>query len=143
MKRYRFRLETVLRVRRIEEDQAAAELAIANRAMQLAELELDRRLEHYQSIESHVGTVSQERFLALRSQREHAANGVVAAGAARISAEAEVERKRELWAAAAMRVRALERLDERRREEHDIEVQRAEIVTLDEVFAARLVGGRR
>ena len=143
MKRYKFRLEAVLRVRRIEEEQAAAELAAANRALHLAEAELDRRLAHYQEIDGERGALPHDRFIAQRSQREHAANGVVAAGAARISAEAEVERTRELWAAAAMRVRALERLDERRREEHDTEVLRDEIITLDEVFAARLVGGRQ
>lgn len=143
MKRYKFRLEAVLRVRRIEEEQAAAALAIANRALHAAEAELDRRLAHYQSIDGEHGPLSHDRFVALRSQREHAANGVVAAGAARISAEAEADRMRELWAAAAMRVRALERLDERRRGEHDAEVLRDEIITLDEVFAARLVGGRR
>jgi flagellar protein FliJ len=143
MKRYQFRLDAVLRVRRIEEERAAVELATANRALLLAEQELDRRLEHYRGIDRVPGPLPHDRFIAQRSRREQAAAAVVSAGAARISAEAEAERKRELWAAAAMRVRALERLDERRRAEHEAEVVREEIITLDEVFAARLVGGRR
>jgi flagellar FliJ protein len=143
MKKYRFRLDAVLRVRRIEEDRAAADLAAANRAVREAEAELDRRLEHYRAIEVAQVPIGSATFLAERDHRSHAATGVVAAGAAKISAEAEAERMRGIWSAAAMRVRALERLDERRREEHEIDVRREEVVTLDEAFAARLVGARR
>jgi len=142
VKRYQFRLDAVLRVRRIEEDRAAADLAVANRALAEAEAELDRRLAHYQALTTSEGVVPNEAFVAERAMRDFAAMAVVSAGAARISAEAEVERTRERWSAAAMRVRALERLDERRREEHELEVRRDEVVTLDEAFAARLVGGR-
>jgi len=141
MKRYRFRLEAVLRVRRIEEESAAADLAAASKALQLAEAEIDRRLDHYRAIATPDGPVPHEQFLAQRARCDHAAAAVVLAGAARSSAEAEVHRARDRWAAATMRVRALERLDERRRGEHDAEVRRDEIVTLDEVFAARLVRG--
>jgi flagellar FliJ protein len=143
MKKYRFRLDAVLRVRRIEEGRAAADLAAANRAVHEAEAELDRRLEHYSALESAGDAISSTSFLADRAHRSHAADGVVLAGAAKIAAELEAEKMRDIWSAAAMRVRALERLDERRREEHDLDVRRDEVVTLDEAFAARLVGARR
>jgi flagellar FliJ protein len=143
VKKYRFRLDAVVRVRRIEEDRAAADLAAANRAVHEAEAELDRRLEHYRAIEGAGTAISSESFLAERTRRSHAADGVVLAGAAKIAAEDEAERLREVWSAAAMRVRALERLDERRRDEHELDVRREEVVTLDEAFAARLVGARR
>jgi flagellar export protein FliJ len=142
VKRYRFRLEAVLRVRRVEADRAAAQLAVANRAVHEAEAEVDRRLVHYQAIAAAAGPVATEAFVAERSRRELAAKAVVAAGAALAAAQADADASRALWSAAAMRVRALERLDERRQAEHDVDVRRDEVVTLDEAFAARLVGGR-
>jgi flagellar biosynthesis chaperone FliJ len=144
VKKYRFRLEAVLRVRRIEEERAMGELLLANRAMAEAEAELDRRLDHYRTVTGAQGMVSQEAYLVARSRQDAAAAGVVAAGAARLAAEAEAERKRAIWAGCATRVRALERLDERRRDEHAGEVLREEIIVLDEVASAtRMIGAQR
>jgi flagellar FliJ protein len=144
VKKYRFRLEAVLRVRRIEEERAMGELLAANRALAAAEAELDRRLDHYRTVTGAEGMVSQEAYLVARARQDAAAAAVVAAGAARLAAEAEAERMRAIWAACATRVRALERLDERRRDEHAGEVLREEIIVLDEVASAtRLIGARR
>lgn len=141
MKKYRFRLDAVLRVRRIEEERARGDLLAANRALHEAEVELERRLDHYRTVSMPQGPLSHDRYLAARNRQDQAAAGVVAAGTARLAAEAERDRLREVWAAAAGRVRALERLDERRRDEHAAAVLREEIVVLDEVAAAtRLIG---
>jgi flagellar FliJ protein len=142
VKKYRFNLDAVLRVRRIEEERAAAALAAGNRAMAESEAELERRLDHYRGIPLPTAALEHARYLAARQQLAHAADGVVIAGTARLAAEAEVDRLRALWAAAAARVKALERLDERRREEHAGEVRREEVLVLDEVAAAIRVGSR-
>jgi flagellar export protein FliJ len=144
MKKYRFRLDTVLRVRRIEEERALADLLDANRALVEAEAELDRRLEHYRHVELPTGPLAHQRYVAARNQQDLAAGAVVAAGTARLAAEHERNRLHGIWADAAAKVKALERLDERRREEHAAEVLRQETIVLDEVAAAtRLIGADR
>ena len=139
MKKYRFRLEAVLRVRRIEEERARGELLLANRALAEADAELERRLDHYREVAQPSGSLAHAEYVKVRSLQDAAAAGVVAAGAARLMAEAEAQRKRDLWAAAATKVRALERLDEHRRTEHAAGVLHEEILVLDEVAASRLV----
>lgn len=141
MKKYRFQLDAVLRVRRIEEERARGDLLAANRALAGAEAELERRLDHYRTVSLPGGALSHDRYLAARNRQDQAAAGVVAAGTARLAAEAERDRLRDIWSAAASRVRALERLDERRRDEHAAEVLREEVVVLDEIASAtRLIG---
>lgn len=142
MKKYRFRLEVVLRVRRIEEERAMGELLLANRALADADAELERRLDHYREVAQPTGSLPHAEYLKVRSLQDVAAAGVVAAGAARLMAEAEADRKRDLWAAAATKVRALERLDERRRDEHAAEVLHQETIVLDEVATSRLAVAR-
>ncbi|MCU1487301.1 MAG: hypothetical protein JWN67_4047 [Actinomycetia bacterium] len=144
MKKYQFRLDAVLRVRRIEEERARADLLGANRALAAAEAELDRRLEHYRTVTLPGGALGHDTYLAARSHQDLAAAAVVAAGTARLAAEAERERLHAVWAATASRVKALERLDDRRRDEHAADVRREEIIVLDEVAAAtRLIGADR
>lgn len=143
MKKYAFRLEAVLRVRRIEEERAMAALLAANRALTEAEAELERRLAHYRQVGAPQGVLAHDQYLKVRSRQDAAAAGVVAAGATRVMAEAEVARARDLWASAATKVKALERLDDRRRQEHAAAGLREEIVVLDEVAAARLAGAAR
>jgi flagellar export protein FliJ len=144
MKKYTFRLEAVLRVRRIEEERALADLLAANRALAEAEAELDRRLDHYRTVTLPTGALTHDRYVAARSQQDLAAGAVVAAGTARLAAEHERNRLHATWAAAAARVKALERLDERRREEHAVEVLREETIVLDEIATAtRLIGVER
>lgn len=117
-----------------------AALLAANRALAAADAELERRLAHYRAVNAPEGPLHQEAYLKARSQQDAAAAGVVAAGTSRLMAEAEVAQRRGLWAAAATKVKALERLDERQREEHATAVRREEILILDEVAAARPAG---
>ena len=51
MKRFKFRLETVLRVRRVHEEQARGELMRANQALALADARVAERSERYESLE--------------------------------------------------------------------------------------------
>lgn len=137
MKRYRFRLDTVLRVRQVEEDRARGELALANRALADADALLEDRIDHYGAVPHPDAPLPMAAFLASRDRQEWAARAVVTAGTARLVADAQVAVRRDEWSAAATRVAALERLDERRREEHRLESQRQEGLEVDDIVVAR------
>ena len=137
MKRYKFRLEQVLRVRRVQEEQARAELQAANREVARAEDLLDTRFDRYRNLAAPAGALPTSGFLAVRDRAELVAAGVVAAGALRQAARAEAAERRAAWSAAATRVTGLERLDDRRRAEHTVEVIREEDREADEVVVTR------
>jgi flagellar FliJ protein len=137
MKRYSFRLEPVLRVRRIEEDQAVLQLANAQRGLVEAEATLQRRLDRYGDVPVPAGPVPVDQLLRMRARQDGVAAAVVAAGTNRLRAEATVDVRRQEWSAAATRVAALERLDERRRAEHEQEALRQELITVDDMVVAR------
>jgi flagellar export protein FliJ len=141
MKRYAFRLDTVLRVRKVEEDRAIAALADATRALQAAEQTLRARLDRYGDVPAPTGALPVADLLKLRARQDGVAAAVVYAGAQRLRAEATVDVQRDEWSAAAMRVAALERLDERRRGEHAAEAERQEAIEVDDMVVAR--AGRR
>jgi flagellar FliJ protein len=137
MKRYSFRLDPVLRVRRIEEDKAVLELAQASRRLAAAEAELERRLDRYTEVPAPTGPVPVEQLLRMRARQDGVAASVVYAGADQLRAAATVDVRRGEWSEAAMRVAALERLDERRRAEHAQEANRQELVEVDDMVVAR------
>ncbi|HEX5265402.1 MAG TPA: flagellar FliJ family protein [Acidimicrobiales bacterium] len=135
MKRYRFRLETVLRVRRLEEDAARAGLLAANQAVAQACAVRDRALAHYRGLPAELGPSSTADLRRNRQRAELAAAVLRARQGALDEAAREVVRAREQWMEAASRVKVLERLDQRRREEHRLEAERAETRFLDDVGA--------
>jgi flagellar biosynthesis chaperone FliJ len=137
VKRYKFRLDTVLRVRKIEEDRAIAALAEANRSLVAAEQQLEAGLDRYRGTPDVSGPVPAAAFLSVRGRQDLVAASVVAAGTGKLRAEAHVDIRRGEWSAAATRVAALERLDERRRDEHAVEAQRQELVEVDDMVVAR------
>ena len=91
MKKYKFRLDNVLRVRRTEEDLAKAELARANARVADAVALVDLRLSHYAALPVPAGAGSTANFMANRFRQESAARAVVAAKAARVSAMQDAE----------------------------------------------------
>jgi flagellar export protein FliJ len=137
VKRYQFRLEPVLRVRRIEEDLAVAALAASQREAAAAEARLANRLESYRSRSRPLGIQTLATFAADRALAETAAASVVAAGAVRRSALEHVDEKRHAWSQAAARVSALERLDDRKRDEHAHEAQREADLEVDDLVTSR------
>ena len=140
MSRYRFRLETVLRVRRAEEFDAKATLLRANTRLRAALEARQRAQQRYRDVvesQSVSGSVEQ-----LRRDRWHAEV------AARALSEAQREAMRMAgeaalaqvdWAQAARRVAVLERLDLRRRAEHADRERRAEVGVVDDLVTARYV----
>ena len=137
MKRYRFRLDPVLRVRRNEEDLARAAV-LAAQAVVAAELEqLSRRDAAYAQAHKPSGPVPAADFLYVQAHRKALAAAVLDQRKRVQQAEHGAEGARQAWTAAAARVGALERLDERSRAEHDVRTLREEELTVDDLVVAR------
>ena len=142
MQRYRFRLEGVARVRRLQEDLAKGALAAANQDVVRADDLLIAEKARYLDLLSvtdvpGAGTDGLDAFLARRCTQEAAARTVIAAHARRAVAIVEADERRREWAAAAQRVQALDRLDQRRRAEHEVDASRAEIIEVDDIVVSR------
>lgn len=137
MKRYRFRLDPVLRVRRLQEDLAASSLRAANHAVsEAAELVTVRRTHYAQLPPVKPGHLSDH--LASRRRLEQAAAAIDRAVNARGAAEACADEALASWQEATMRVSALEHLDDARRTEHAREVAREEEREVDQVVMGRV-----
>jgi flagellar FliJ protein len=140
---YRFRLETVLRVRRIQEERARAELLAARTAEQAAGAERGRRgalLDAARAAGLPDG--SRLEWTSARDHHDRLAGAVEAARAAEVAAADLTARSLAHWEAAAADLQGLERLDERHRAEWRVEQERAEQQRLDESVAARRRGRR-
>lgn len=137
MKRYRFRLDPVLRVRRIEQDTAQALLADAHRQLADADAALLAAVDRYQSAPPSAGAQPAATWMARRTNVSLTAATVMAVGSQRERAESDVDEQRSALHAARRRVVALERLDERRHVEHDVEARREEDVEVDELVTGR------
>lgn len=137
MKKYSFRAEKVLRVRRIQEDAARAEVAGAQRAESETIAMLGASLDRYTAL----ATVSQAQtaaaFLGWQDRVSHRRDAVVQATYHRQTAAATTAEALESWRAAHSKVEGLERLDERRRDDYDIEVRHDEDAQVDEVVTGR------
>ena len=137
MKKYSFRLETVLRVRRIQEEQARFALLAANRAALEAAAEVTRRREHLDEQTTRTVPSEYHAFIGAHEQ------GARLAGAVRTAAQVELEalevqvEKREHWGERAQRVASLERLDERSRDAYAIEFNRDEMKLVDDLVTSR------
>lgn len=141
MRRYQFRLEAVLRLRRAEEGQARDALAAANAELRGALVARDAVAGRYAALPRPLGAMTAESL-----RREHADASLAAASLAAaqqiVSAAAARAAATQLaWSAAAQRVAVLERLDERRRAEHADEWRRHEATELDDLVTSRYVSG--
>lgn len=137
MKRYKFRLESVLRVRRIQEDQARAEFIRANAQVAEAEKVVDLRKQSYERRVTNLNTMVSTDFLVARAFQQASAASVRAAEDAVVIAMEQAEDRRIMWAEEAKKVNALERLDERRRAEHRLEMDREEAAEIDDIVVSR------
>ncbi|MDQ1394812.1 MAG: hypothetical protein QOG64_71, partial [Acidimicrobiaceae bacterium] len=80
-------------------------------------------------------------FIGARFRQETAAAAVVAARAARVAALSDAESYRQVWSAKATQVSVLERLDDRRRTEHQAEAARQEEIEVDDIVVGRFGRG--
>jgi flagellar FliJ protein len=143
MKKFRFRLDQVLHVRRVQEDRARFQLLSANRDAHLASALVDERLAAYAERRLPTGTQSFEDFERAVFRLDAAAGAIGVARARHREALVVVDERRAEWTDARRRVAALERLEERRRAEHAVEVQRAEDQLVDDLVVARHARGAR
>jgi flagellar biosynthesis chaperone FliJ len=139
--RFRFRLANVLRVRRIQEDRARAELMVANRAAHDAAVRVESRMHDYATRPRPAGEQSMDDFERTLFLLDVAAGAVTVARIAHRDALVVVDERRDEWMVARRKVHALERLEERRRAEYEIEVRRAEDRLVDDLVVARHARG--
>lgn len=137
MKRYAFRAEKVLRVRRIQEDAARAVVAGAQRAEAEAVSVLGASLDRYAGLATPSQAQTAAAFLGWQDRVGHRRDAVVQAAQNRRIAADTTASALESWRDAHGRVEGLERLDERRRDEYEVEVRRFEDATVDEIVTAR------
>ena len=141
MKKYKFRLAQVQRVRQIEEDRARAAVLTAQAEVRRVEVERDRRMREYAANSMTVGLATRAAHLAERTMLELRADRIVRTEEDLVHASERAAERLAEWAAAAQRVQALERLDERRREEYAIELQREEDRVIDDLVTGRFGRG--
>jgi flagellar export protein FliJ len=137
MKRFRFRLDQVLHVRRVQEDQARFKLLSANRDAHLAATRVEARLADYAQRALPRGPQSYEAFERSVFLLDSGAAAVGSARATHRESLEVVEARRIDWTDARRKVAALERLEERRRAEHAVEFQRSEDQLVDDLVVAR------
>ena len=137
MRRYRFRLEPVLRVRRNEQDVARGGVQAATIRLQAERDALAAREQSYADALALQGSARTADFLFEQAHR--AALGAAVLDQRRRLAQAGrvLDEARDCLAAAATRVGALERLDERQRAEHAVSALREEDLIIDDLVVAR------
>lgn len=140
MRRYRFRLDPVLRVRRDQQDlaQAAVLLAQADARHEAVRLtERDQAYARANTLASAQGPRSAADFLYEQQHRQALATAVLDQRGRVEQAEGVVVQARVALTAAATKVGALERLDERQRAEHAVRALREEELIIDDLVVSR------
>jgi flagellar export protein FliJ len=137
MRRYRFRLESVLRVRRLQADAALGEFARATNEVVRLDGLLGTRTQEYGPAGVSIAEGATSDYLATVATRARRGEAVVLAHRDSIAGHQRREHQRAAWQAAERRVSALERLDERQREEHWADTLRGEEREIDDVVVSR------
>jgi flagellar export protein FliJ len=113
----------------------------AHHATRAAADVLNTRIADYTSASRPSGAQTYGDFNRTQSHLDHAAGAITAARGVYDHAVDVVDTRQNEWAAARQRVAALERLEARRRDEHAIEVRRAEDRLVDDLVVARHARG--
>ena len=132
MNRYRFRLETVRRVRRAQEDLAIGAWRIAQGELRSADGAVDSALDHYRRHAVASGAMTATAFLAGHERSSRAAEMVISSQAARTIASVAVDERRADWSVATQRVAGLDKLDQHKRNEHSQAAARGDAVIDDD-----------
>lgn len=143
MKRFTFRLQTVLDLRARTEQKAQVALGLAQRAVAEAE-ERIRRLGEQQAATLRLPPDARfEARIAARTWAEALTQQIAEATHHREALRAEAERRRAELVKAAGERRAVEKLREKALREYQDEMQRQEQNLLDEVGSSRFESARR
>ena len=137
MKRNRFRLATVLRVRSVQEDVELGRLSHARADARRASEHADRSFDRYAVRSQRSSATTTNGFLADRAQMDRLADSVVVARADVVAANEVVHERRLDWSHAAQRVSALDRLRDRHDEAFAAAALLEEVTDADERTTAR------
>ena len=132
MTRYRFRLETVRRVRRVQEDLAIGAWRLAQGELRAADVALEAATDRYRSRSLPIGVMRANDLIAQHEEMSRAADFVVSSQVRRAAASSKVDDRRADWSVAAQRVAGLDKLDERARTDHTLAAHRSEAVIDDD-----------
>ena len=138
MRGYRFRLQPVLRVRQLQEEQHRVELAMARRAEDEAHAATMKRRSRFAAARQ--AALEDTTPLAHTRRNDHQRrmlDALIASQAAEAHASDLRRRSQEDWEAAVVALRTMERLDERARAEYRLEMERLEQIDLDELATSR------
>lgn len=141
MKSYRFRLESVLRVRQLQERAAAQRLAVAVRTLHDAEAELVRAERSLEGLAAPTGRLSVGAVEWAHGQSDRMAEATRHRADEMQAAEEAARQARELWGGARQRTATLERLDDRHLALWRSEFDRSEAAVLDDLATRRTAGG--
>jgi flagellar export protein FliJ len=137
LKKFKFRLASVQKVRQLEEERARIRLMEANAEARETAARVEARLHAYDTSPRPGGPMSYEAFEHDRFKLEALATAVESARIAHREALDVVDLRRVEWLEAKQRVSALEKLEARRRDEHAIDLRRAEDRLIDDLVVAR------
>ena len=143
MRRYRFRLAPVLRVRRTEQDLAQAALLAAHALVRTEQEALARREDAYAAAVNAQAPRRAADFVYEQAHRAALGTTVLAQRSRLAEAEQALEAARRAHTAAASRVGALERLDERQRAEHHAHALREDDLIVDDLVVSRVARSDR
>jgi flagellar export protein FliJ len=137
MKKFAFRLESVHRIRRLQEDHVRARLVAANREVQLAQARVEARQTRYDSLPRPVGVLDHDSLERAWFTLDAAAGAIRFADDELVAAQQIAEAIRLEWVEARRRTEVLERLRERAHDEWALETRRADDRAVDELVVAR------
>jgi flagellar export protein FliJ len=140
VKAYRFRLDSVLRVRQLQERVAAQQLAVAVRELQAARAQLARARRALAGLDAPSG-----RLTIGAVQWSHAQSDRMSETARRSADEAKTagdaaRQATQAWESASQRTAVLERLDERHLTLWRAELDRSDALVLDDLSTRRKTG---
>ena len=137
MRAYRFRLESVLRVRHLQERAAAQRLALAVRELQCARTELARARRCLADLNAPAGRLTVGAVEWAHAQSDRMSESVRASADEVEAAEEMARQATQAWGSARQRTATLERLDERHLALWRTEFDRSEAVARDDLTTAR------
>lgn len=137
MRAYRFRLDSVLRVRALQQRVAAQQLAVAAGELHRARAELDQALRSLSALSAPTGHLTAHAVHWSQAQSERMSGTASERSVDVATAEEAARQATQVWGRARQRTVALERLDERHFALWQTDFDRAEIFVLDELTTAR------
>jgi flagellar protein FliJ len=137
VKAYRFRLDSVLRVRQLQERAAAQRLAVAVRELQCARAELASARRALAGLAAPTGRLSAGTVQWTQAQSDRMSERARQRADEMVTAEELARQATQAWGTAQQRMATLERLDERHLALWRTEFDRSEGLALDDLTTAR------